>query len=193
MSSRVPTYVGTWPARQRVRSQAKSGRRSRLNYSISTGLLRRLTPRNDTMHMFKTKLVNKMRNLKIYTDGGSRGNPGPSAIGVLILDDKNKELFRLGKQIGRATNNMAEYTAVLEALLWVKNKLIGHDLNIKFYLDSSLAVNQLTGTFKIKNQELKKIIIKIKCLEKEIAKTCHYIYIPREANKIADLLVNSSF
>ncbi len=134
-----------------------------------------------------------MKNIKIFTDGGSRGNPGPSAIGVLIIDEKNEELFRLGKQIGMATNNIAEYSAVFEALLWVKNNLKGHDINLQFYLDSSLAVNQLNGIFKIKNQELKKIIVRIKKMEKEIFGKIFYFNIPREKNKIADFLVNSSF
>ncbi len=134
-----------------------------------------------------------MKNIKIFTDGGSRGNPGPSAIGVLILDEKNKELFRLGKQIGIATNNIAEYSAVFEALLWVKNNLNGHDTILQFYLDSSLAVNQLNGIFKIKNQELKKIIVRIKKLEKEISEKIFYYKIAREKNKTADFLVNSSF
>lgn len=134
-----------------------------------------------------------MKNIKIFTDGGSRGNPGPSAIGVLVLDEKNRELFRLGKQIGIATNNIAEYSAVFEALLWVKNNLKGHDINLKFYLDSSLAVNQLNGIFKIKNQELKKIVVGIKKLEREISGKIFYFKIPREKNKKADFLVNSSF
>ncbi len=134
-----------------------------------------------------------MKNIKIFTDGGSRGNPGPSAIGILILDEKNKELFRLGKQIGIATNNIAEYSAVFEALLWVKNNLKGHDINLQVHLDSSLAVNQLKGIFKIKNQELKKIIVRIKILEREIPGKIFYYKIAREKNKTADSLVNSSF
>ena len=134
-----------------------------------------------------------MKNIKIFTDGGSRGNPGPSAIGVLILNEEGKELFRLGNQIGTATNNIAEYSAVLEALLWIKNNLIGHDLNLQFYLDSSLVVNQLNGKFKIRNQELKKIIVRIKNLEKEISKKISYFHVAREKNKTADFLVNSAF
>jgi len=134
-----------------------------------------------------------MKNIKIFTDGGSRGNPGPSAIGVLILNEEGKELFRLGKQIGTVTNNIAEYSAVLEALLWIKNNLTGHDLNLQFYLDSSLVVNQLNGKFKIRNQELKKIIVRIKNLEKEISKKISYFHVAREKNKTADFLVNSAF
>ncbi len=134
-----------------------------------------------------------MKTLTIFTDGGSRGNPGLAAIGVYILNEKQKPILQLGKQIGITTNNVAEYTAVLEALIWLKNNFNQEGNVYYFYLDSSLVVNQLNGLFKIKNENLKKIIMRIKSLEKEIHGKIFFKYIPREKNKIADSLVNSAF
>jgi len=133
------------------------------------------------------------RTLNIWTDGGSRGNPGPAAIGICMTDNNGKEIFRLGKQIGACTNNVAEYTAVIFALQWLienKNIMASH---YNFYLDSSLVVNQLNGLFKIKNYKLKKMIIQIKELEEKIPGKIFYQYIPREKNKVADSLLNNSF
>jgi len=132
--------------------------------------------------------------LLIYTDGGARGNPGPAAIGVYIINKEGKELARLSQRIGEATNNMAEYRAVIAALEWVKENFSKERIGkIKIFLDSDLLVNQLTGTFKIKKSHLRNLIIKVKQLEQELGRNIYYKYIPREKNKVADFLVNSSF
>lgn len=130
-------------------------------------------------------------NLIIYCDGGSRGNPGLAASAFIIFDKDFKELVGVGKYLGIATNNVAEYTAVLEALNWLlKNK----DTNNKifFYLDSQLVVNQLNGVFKIKDSNLLSLATKIKLQEKLFTTKIIYQYIPREKNKKADLLVNKT-
>lgn len=139
-------------------------------------------------------------NLIIYTDGGARGNPGPAAIGVFIVDDKGLEITRFGKTIGLATNNVAEYIAVISALEWIKQsqeaRIKNKELkieNIKFFLDSKLVVNQLNGIFKIKEAHLRELIIKIRQLERGVGVNIFYVHIPREKNKIADGLVNDSF
>src|SRR5574341_1068455 len=101
----------------------------------------------------------------VHTDGGARGNPGPAAVGVVIeklknenLKMKNEErelLVEFGKQIGEATNNVAEYTAVLEGLRNLKSQISNFKfedrkhLEIQFFLDSNLVVNQLNGLFKV--------------------------------------------
>ena len=64
-----------------------------------------------------------VENLFVFADGGSRGNPGPAAIGFVVRDDAGKTLVRKGKFIGRATNNVAEYTAVIEALKWLSSNI----------------------------------------------------------------------
>lgn len=137
------------------------------------------------------------KNFILYTDGGARGNPGPAAIGIYITDSEGKEILRKSKQIGRATNNIAEYRAVIEALEWIKKNFStsskDNDLNLNFNLDSSLVVNQLNGIFKIKQPHLRNLLFQIKILEKEIGGKILYNFIPREKNKIADFLVNSSF
>lgn len=138
--------------------------------------------------------------LKVFTDGGSKGNPGPSSIGgVGYLD--GKKIFEFKKSIGMATNNDAEYKALISALeilnpkSQVPNKLqITNFQNIKkieFYSDSRLLVNQVKGLFKVKNGKIKEYILKIRTLEMEIDLPISYFHIPREKNSVADGLVNS--
>ncbi len=103
--------------------------------------------------------------LTIYTDGGARGNPGPAAIGVVVLDGKGQELAKFGRVIGETTNNVAEYQAVKAALEWVKGNQRGKNQKIKFFLDSTLVVNQLNGIFKVKESHLRDLIIKIRGLD----------------------------
>lgn len=134
-----------------------------------------------------------MNKLIVYTDGGSRGNPGEAAIGIYITDNNNKEINKICKCIGTTTNNIAEYTAVLKAVEWIKENLISSEYGqIEFNLDSSLVVNQLNGNFKIKNIGLKNIIVKIMLLKENIPQKIIFNYIPREKNKIADSLVNKA-
>ena len=140
--------------------------------------------------MFKKKLL-------VFADGGARGNPGPAAIGFVVKDEKGLVLDKKGKAIGQATNNIAEYTAVIEALKWLKNELTSHELRanelrVTFFLDSQLVVNQLNGLYKIKNSKLRNLIIKVRQLEKEVGGNIFYLHIPREKNKEADTLVNQA-
>jgi len=124
--------------------------------------------------------------LTIYCDGGSRGNPGHAAFGYVVKDNDNITKEGMG-YLGIATNNDAEYSAVINALTWLIKDYKDQDLN--FYLDSNLVVSQLNGTFKIKHPAIKGYAIKIKELEKYFS-TVTYTYIPREENKQADKLVN---
>lgn len=126
--------------------------------------------------------------LEIYTDGGSKGNPGPSAIGLVFYID-GKEVFRYREDIGITTNNIAEYTALTRALEFViKNQ---YNINkIICYADSQLLVNQLNGLYKIKNQNLMNLVFSIRALEKEINIPTYFKHVPREKNVLADALVN---
>ncbi len=138
-----------------------------------------------------------MKNtLLIHTDGGARGNPGPAAVGVLVKDESGRVLARFGRKIGSTTNNVAEYRAVIEALEWIKKNLgssAGKSVfQIKFFLDSTLVVNQLNGIFKIKEKHLRDLIIQVRKLEQEIGGNVSYHYVSREENKVADLLVNQA-
>lgn len=133
-------------------------------------------------------------SINIFTDGGSRGNPGESAYGIYIETSKGQEIKSIGKRIGIATNNIAEYTAIREALSWLfKNKSDIPALSeINFFMDSNLAVQQLNGIYKIKNAKLRQIFFEIKTLESQIKIPIYYKHIRREENKKADKLVNQA-
>jgi len=128
----------------------------------------------------------------IHTDGGARGNPGPAAIGV-VVEKEGKEVRSISKAIGKATNNVAEYTAVVEALKYLHSIHIDKkETTIHFILDSLLVVNQLNGIFKIKDANLRTLIIHIKSLEQEVGGVITYVAVPREKNTRADALVNQA-
>ncbi len=131
--------------------------------------------------------------LQIYTDGGSKGNPGPASIGVAYFSNGVKiETYR--EDIGNATNNEAEYTALVRALELVlkssKIQATGYK-KIEVFSDSRLMVNQVNGIFKVKEARLRDFIFKIRSLETEIGSPISYKDIPREQNTIADDLVNN--
>jgi ribonuclease HI len=132
------------------------------------------------------------RTLLVFTDGGARGNPGPAAVGFVVKGNRGRILIRQGKFIGRATNNKAEYRAIIEALKWLALNVKSQILSIQFYLDSQLVVNQLNGIFKIKNADLRNLIVEVRQREKKIGGNVSYHFIPREKNKEADNLVNQS-
>lgn len=132
-----------------------------------------------------------MKVINIHTDGGARGNPGPAAIGVFIEGD-GEVLEKVGKRIGETTNNVAEYSAVLEALdfLLQNKKLLEKKPSINFFLDSELVCSQINGLYKIKNPNLRNLLFKVRQKESQIEIPISYSYIGRENNKIADKLVN---
>lgn len=133
-----------------------------------------------------------LKLIKIFTDGGSRGNPGPSALGVHIESETGETLADIGKTLGINTNNFAEYSAIVEALTWVidhKSELSNLE-KIEFYMDSKLAVMQITGMYKIKNEVLRGLVIDVKQREAEIKLPISYKHIPREQNTKADRMVN---
>lgn len=124
--------------------------------------------------------------VKIFTDGGSRGNPGPSASGFVILDMEDNVLVDKGVYLGITTNNQAEYTALKLAL---EECLKMGILEADVYLDSLLVVNQMKGIFKVKNRDLWPIHDAIKQLAKKFSKI-NFSHVPREFNKLADAAVN---
>lgn len=146
----------------------------------------------------------------IHTDGGSRGNPGNAAIGVVIeiAHDGTPAphgtpslslVTAFGKTIGVTTNNVAEYTAVIEALKWILEKLDSssatsqrEDTHLSFYLDSTLVVNQLNGLFKVKDANMRMLMMKVRELEQQVGCRITYTYIPREQNSDADYQVNKA-
>jgi len=129
----------------------------------------------------------KYSKLQIFTDGGARGNPGPAGIGVVIWDGNNL-VGRHKKYIGVATNNQAEYKAVILAL--EEAKKIGA-LELEFFLDSELVVKQLRQEYKVKDKELAPLFVQAWNLGFSFKKIT-YTHIPREKNKEADKLVNEA-
>lgn len=132
-----------------------------------------------------------MAKISIFTDGGARGNPGPAALGVFIEDENKQELARVGKRIGDATNNVAEYSAILEGLSWaVENKQKYNIESLNFYMDSQLACSQLRGIFKVKNPKIREFVFAIRQKEAELKVPVLYTHISREENFKADFMVN---
>lgn len=142
-----------------------------------------------------------MINLTVNCDGGSRGNPGHAGIGILIKKEKDvlgqmtgelDNQVKISKYIGEATNNQAEYAAVLEALKYLKENFAGIDIAAEFLLDSQLVVEQLNGNYKIKNEGLKPLFWEVRELILALGGKIDFQHVPREENKIADELVNQA-
>lgn len=136
----------------------------------------------------------EIEKIIIYTDGGSRGNPGPAAIGFVIAGADGAILKRVGEAIGTATNNEAEYRAVFAALQKVK-ALFGKEKTKKMWIDtrmdSELVARQLRGEYKIEEERLFPLFIKIWNLRMEFGKIT-FQHVPREKNKEADAQVNEA-
>jgi len=133
-----------------------------------------------------------MGDIKIYSDGGSRGNPGPSASAYVIFDG-GKLIQKDSKYLGIGTNNQAEYNALLMAHNWLsQNQVIFRNKNLVFYLDSELVVRQINGVYKIKASKLKKLASNIIEIKNNFNTQVFYKAIPREKNKLADKLVNKT-
>src|SRR5258708_1418958 len=128
--------------------------------------------------------------LTIHTDGGSRGNPGPSAVGVVIVSGTTS-LANLGIYLGVGTNNNAEYTAVITALKWIHDH--AKDANkASFFLDSQLVVSQLNGIFAVKHPDMKRLKSEVDVLRRALPFPTTFSYVPRAQNSAADALVNQA-
>lgn len=149
--------------------------------------LKALTEGEEKDDVKNTADVEKTTKLNIYSDGGSRGNPGPSASGYVILtEDEAHVLERGGRYLGITTNNQAEYQAVKLALEAAQKF---HPEEISFYVDSLLVANQLNGVFKVKNKELWPVHEAIKGLA-ALFESVTFQHVGREDNQLADDEVN---
>jgi ribonuclease HI len=125
--------------------------------------------------------------LLIFTDGAARGNPGPAGCGVVIVDEDGTVIEKHHQYIGEATNNIAEYKALILGLTEVqKFKKV---TEIRCYADSKLIVEQVNGNFKVKNKALAELHEQVRSLVFELP-SVQFFYIPREKNKEADKLAN---
>ena len=129
------------------------------------------------------------RKLIIHTDGGARGNPGPAGCGaVLVWEGEKEPAAEISYYMGVATNNQAEYTAIVLAI--EKAKELGAS-EIDFYLDSELAVKQLNREYKVKNKELEKLFVSVYNKSQQFKKVT-FTHVRREFNKEADVLANQA-
>jgi len=126
--------------------------------------------------------------IMIYTDGGSRGNPGPAAC-AFVVEKNGIDIFKNSKYLGKATNNFAEYSGVILALKWL-NENSPKGSSVVFYLDSELVVKQINAIYKVKDKDLRNLFFEALSLMKKFGSDFIFKHIPREKNKTADLLVN---
>lgn len=138
-----------------------------------------------------------MKQIFINTDGGSRGNPGPAAIGVVFSDEKGGVFHDHKECIGIGTNNEAEYQAIIRGLeilsksSWFKENN-SSDNEVICRLDSQLVVEQLKGNYKVKQEHLAVLVQKVKEISQEFKFKLIFTHVPREENKLADKLVNEA-
>ncbi|OVE75285.1 hypothetical protein BVX98_07900 [bacterium F11] len=129
-----------------------------------------------------------MQKIKTYTDGASRGNPGPSGIGALLFDEQDEKITQDFRYIGECTNNEAEYRALLLALD------LAYDVTteqVECFLDSELLVRQLNGQYSLKSEKLAKFYQEVKNRMMRFS-TVTFTHVPREHPKLsmADKLAN---
>ncbi len=125
----------------------------------------------------------------IYTDGASRGNPGPSSIGAVVYDESGRELHTVSRRIGRATNNEAEYRAAIAGL---EAALALGARDVELLKDSELVVRQLDARYKVRNPSLRRLFGRVKDLQWRFA-SFRVRHVRREQNRRADQLANEAF
>ncbi len=128
----------------------------------------------------------KYKKIIVYSDGGARGNPGPAGIGAVLYDAKGNELSKISEYIGQATNNQAEYKAMLAGMK--KAKELGAE-ELICYLDSELVVKQMQREYRVKNKDLASLFVKAYNLSINF-RSVKFVHIKREKNKFADGLAN---
>ncbi len=136
-----------------------------------------------------------MEKIIVYTDGGSRGNPGPGGIGVVVSNEKGQVIKKYSHSLGRVTNNQAEYQAVIFALKKIKllfGKKKTKDIEVLIKTDSQLLARQLNGEYKILDEKIQPLFLEVWNLKFDFRKL-EFKNIPREENTEADKLVNQAF
>ena len=126
--------------------------------------------------------------VKLFTDGGSRGNPGPAAYGFVLEADDGTVLAAHGETIGVATNNVAEYRALIAG--FERALELGLD-EVDVISDSELLVKQMRGEYKVKNEALRDLVVQATRLARELGRVT-FTAVRREHNELADRLVNEA-
>ena len=127
----------------------------------------------------------KSPGVVLYTDGAARGNPGPAGIGVLARRG-DREIFEISRYIGVATNNIAEYSAVIAGLEKAVDLGLGE---LTVMMDSELVVRQLNGRYRVRNAKLRELHARAGKAAEALGRCC-FVHLPREQNRAADSLAN---
>ena len=132
-----------------------------------------------------------IEEVKLFSDGGCRGNPGPGAIGLIILDDANQELYKHAECIGHTTNNRAEYQALIKGLDFCAKYT---RRRVCCFMDSQLVVNHMNGTWRLKNDDLRSLFHEVKKHEQVFGEVVYqYLERTNPYMKKVDRLVNEAF
>ena len=129
----------------------------------------------------------------LYADGGSRGNPGPAGAGAVVFDTLGKRVLEVADYLGVATNNIAEYEAVLRGLTKLRDEFLPEHLKsakVTVKMDSKLVIEQLKGNYKVKHPNLVPRYLEVKNIIARSFPNIEYVHIRRELNKDADELAN---
>jgi ribonuclease HI len=131
--------------------------------------------------------------LKIFTDGGARGNPGTAGIGIHVMDESDFTIHDHSEYVGETTNNVSEYKGLLIALTWLETFSKENKIEkIEIFMDSKLVVEQINKNWKIKQDHLAELAFQIWAKLDNIALPYKLSHVRREKNKVADLLANQA-
>jgi ribonuclease HI len=128
----------------------------------------------------------EVRRVRIFTDGAARGNPGPAGAGAVILDGQGRVLARLGRFLGKQTNNVAEYQGLLLGLRRAR-QMGAREVEVR--ADSQLLIRQLQGKYAVKNEVLKRLHEEALALLRSFDQS-ELVHVPREQNALADEMSN---
>lgn len=136
-----------------------------------------------------------MKTVTIHTDGAARGNPGPAGVGAMITDEDGKTIAEVSEYIGEATNNYAEYEAVIRAFERLKKHMSDEERKKTYFmvkLDSELVAKQLQHEYQIKEETLFPQFVRMHNLQVKHFPRVEFAHVPREENKEADTLANQA-
>lgn len=131
----------------------------------------------------------------LYADGGARGNPGPAGAGAVVFDSLGKRVVEVSDYLGVATNNIAEYEAVLRGLTKLRDEYLPEHLAesmVTIKMDSKLVIEQLKGNYKVKHPNLTPRYMEVKNVIARSFPHVEFVHVPRAQNADADLLANSA-
>ncbi|MBN1475366.1 ribonuclease HI family protein [Candidatus Sumerlaeota bacterium] len=145
-------------------------------------------PKRERVELVGPPKPGALTSATLFSDGGARGNPGPAAIGLVMKSESGEVVWTHGEAIGDATNNVAEYRALICGLCGALEAGIRR---LDVFLDAELIVKQLTGEYRVKNLALRPLFEEVRALRGRL-EYCRVRHIPRAKNRLADRLVNQA-